>query len=259
MDIPLELIRVELEKVLRSIAEQEGKGFEARIRPILFTNLDRGRLESFIEGELQLVPEYVTRVAAGYKNMGHFVCEIQAERTSSAWDPLYRRMRMWAYNFFLRKGFGADAVTQNIAEESATEAALTILGAHFPYDTDFEPWAHVIVQNACRNYIRKAIKKSVVPEQNIVDLDETLIDAEHSSSVNINQEHREEERDLFEAIAQLSGVRRQVIELIYFNGLSPAEISKKMRKSVGAVYSLQFNALRDLRKILNANGNFTND
>jgi len=167
-------------------------------------------------------------------------------------------MGLWAYHFFLKKGFLANVTTQEIASECATEAAVNVLRAHFPYDTDLEPWACVIVQNTCRKYIRGATKKSIIPQENIVDLDETLSNLK-DPTIQDREYIQELQGDLLEAIAQLSAARRQVVEFIYFQELSPAEIARRMEKSVGAIYSLQFNALHDLRKILSENRNNTNE
>jgi RNA polymerase sigma factor (sigma-70 family) len=167
-------------------------------------------------------------------------------------------MVTWAYNYFLKKGFRADTTTQETATECATEAAMNILRAHFPFDSDFAAWACVTVQNTCRKYIREATKKSIIPQQNIVDLDETL--SELKDPAHQNQEYLKDLRgDILEAIAKLSAARRQVVELIYFTEMSPGEIAQRLNKSIGAIYSLLFNALHDLRKILSENRNNTNE
>jgi DNA-directed RNA polymerase specialized sigma24 family protein len=41
--------------------------------------------------------------------------------------------------------------------------------------------------------------------------------------------------------------------------MKPDEIAKKMGKTVGAIYSLRFNALNDLRKILSRNRDNLNE
>jgi RNA polymerase sigma factor (sigma-70 family) len=197
-------------------------------------------------------------VAEEYINLSPLINKLQIERTTTAWEPLFKQMVSWAFNFFIKKGFLANIPTQEIATECAAEAAMNILRAHFPYDTDLEPWACVTVQNTCRKYIRGATKKSLIPQQNIVNLDETLSNIKDPKTQD--QEYLKElQGDLLEAIAKLSTSRRQVVEFIYFMELSPVEIAKRMKKSVGAIYSLQFNALRDLRKILSENRNNTNE
>jgi len=251
-------IKTEIENSLIFLSEQKGDEIAKKIRLILYTNLDRGRIHSFVEGDINLVRDYIWRVAEAYIRLSPFMDKLQSERTTMVWEPLYKQMVSWAFYFFIKKGFATNITTQEIATECATEAAMHILRAYFPYDTDLEPWACVIVQNTCRKYIRGATKKSIIPQQNLIYLEETLSNIKDPSYQD--QEHiKDIQGDLLEAITKLSDARRQVIELIYFNELSPVEIAKRMNKSVGAIYSLQFNALHDLRKILSKNRNNNNE
>jgi RNA polymerase sigma factor (sigma-70 family) len=258
MSLKVEDIKNEIENTLQFVSEQKGHGIAARIQPILYTNLDRGRIQSFIEEDISLVRSYVLRVADEYIQLAPYINELQVKRATRVWEPLFNQMLSWAYSFFLKKGFRTGINTQEIATECATEAAINILHAHFPFDTEIEPWSCVIVQNTCRKYIRGATKKSIIPQENIVDLDEMFSNIK-DPSIQDQEYLRELRGDIIEAIAKLSDARRQVIELLYFNDLSPVEIASKMNKSVGAIYSLLFNALRDLRKILSKNGNNINE
>ena len=142
--------------------------------------------------------------------------------------------------------------THMIAEECATEAALRILDAHFPYDTEFEPWAYTIVSMSCLRFFRDGTKKSVIPPQNLVELDEELPDLDTARLMEGT-----DQSDLLDAISELPDARRQVIQLHYFKGMSLPEIANTLGKSAGATHSLHFNALRDLRKILGKNRNTT--
>ena len=251
-------IKTEIENSLKYLSAQRGDGIALKIRMILYANLDRGRIQSFVEGDINLVRDYIMRVAEEYINLSPYINKLQIERATTVWEPLYKQMVLWAYKFFLKKGFRADINTQDIATECATEAAINVLRAHFPYDTDLEPWACVIVQNTCRKYIRGALKKSMIPQQDLIDLDETLYNIQDPAYQD--QEYSKDlQSDILEAIAKLSAARRLVVELMYFTELTPVEIAKKIKKSVGAIYSLQFNALHDLRKILNKNRNNSNE
>jgi len=254
----LEEFKAEIEKVLESLKQEKGEEIVRMVKPILLTNLDRGRIQLFVDSQVSRVREYAWQVARNYPELNPYLHQLQSEKVSNVWEPLFERMRTWAYNFLVRKGFKADETTQDIANECATEAAVNILGAYFPYDTEFDPWAHVIVQNACRKFIRKGMKKSAIPEESIVDIDDEMV-----SLVDPPIENRggaeEPVTDLKEALSYLSNSRRQVLELIYFEGLSPEEAARKMKKSIGAIYSLQFNALVDLRKILSKIGDSLNE
>jgi RNA polymerase sigma-70 factor (ECF subfamily) len=245
----VEEFKAEIEKALESLVKEGHEKVVNQIRPILFANLDRGRIHGFTEDEIERVQEYVNRVFQTYSDLNLYIRSIQIERSTIAWTPLFKKMQTWAYHFFLGKNFYPGEATQEIASGCATEAAINLLNAYFPYDADFEPWVCIIVQNTCLKWIKKETAKSVVPLQKIIEIDETLDNLEDPTLL--------EERyqvdlvgELLEAVAKLSNERRQVIELFYLNDLSSEEIAKKMGKSVGAIYNLKFNALNDLRKIL---------
>ncbi len=240
-------IRVEIEKALQTIAPELAN----KVRGILFANLDRGRVETFLAGDPSRVGEYVERVLGFYSRLSPYLHALQSERGEDAWQPLFKKLRTWAYNFLLRKNFYPGPETLAMADECAAEAALHILNAHFPYDTEFEPWAYTIVTMTCLHFFRDGTKKSVIPPQNLVELDEQLPDlADLLTS-------RDDRDDLTEAMSGLAEARRSVIQLHYFKGLSLPEIATTMGKSVGAIHSLHFNALADLRKILVKNRNNT--
>lgn len=59
-----------------------------------------------------------------------------------------------------------------------------------------------------------------------------------------------------EAIAQLTKDFRKVLELRIINGYSINETAKKMRRSEGAVKSLQYRAVQSLKNILTRGGYF---
>lgn len=236
-----------LEDNLKVLAESKGGSLARQIKPVLLTNLDRGRIHGAIADDPDRLQAYVGLVAETFIALNRYLHQLQIEQSSEAWEPLFERMQTWAYNFFLRKGFLADENTREIAIECASDAAFNLLRAHFPYDTEFDAWAHIIVQNACRKFIHKNLKKSIVPEDKKVELDEDLPDPSLLELALLQKEFGEQ---LEQALAQLTEARRTVIQAIYLDSLEPVEIARRMGKSVGAIYGLQFHGLEDLRKIL---------
>lgn len=241
-----ENIKIEIEKTLQTL-ESDARA-AAHLRSILHTNLDRGRVEHFIENDIAKVDEYARRVHEHYLRLHRYLESVQQTRTDEAWQPLLVKLQTWAYNFLRRKGFAPGPSTREIAEECATESALRLLDAHFPYDTEFDPWAHTIVSMACFRFFRDGTKKTIVPPQNLVELDEQLPNPEE-----INLASQEERQVLLQALAHLSEARRQVIHLHYLDDIPLPEIARRMGKSAGAIHNLHFYALQDLRKILNKN------
>jgi RNA polymerase sigma factor (sigma-70 family) len=246
MSLESEKIQLALEEAINALAESRDVG---KIKPILYANLDRGRIQAYTEGKTDQVFAYVWLVAETFASLNPLLHSLQAEKSTEAWAPLFERMQNWAYSFFLKKGFAADKATSDIASECSTEAAVSLISAYFPYDTEFDAWAHIIVQNSCRKFMEKAFRKSIVPQENIVELDDNLISAEELL-LEMQTLRSEQETEIAHALAQLSEARRNVIHYIYFDELDAEEAAQKMGKTVGAIYSLQFNALQDLRKIL---------
>jgi len=238
----------EIEKNLQVLEPERAAVF----RSVLYANLDRGRVETFIGNDLNCVGDYVQRVVEHHARLSSYIKSVQSERSDAVWLPLFQKLQMWAYNFLLRKNFAPGDSTRVVAEECATEAALRILDAYFPYDTDFDPWAHTIITITCLRFFRDGTKKSLIPAQNIVELDDELPDLENGGLLDPDNKN-----DLLEAMSGLSDARCQVIQLHYLEDMPLPEIAKVMGKTVGAVHSLHFNALQDLRKILSKNRNNT--
>jgi RNA polymerase sigma factor (sigma-70 family) len=237
-----------IEEALNSIAAERGIQVVGKVRPIIYSNYDRGRLQTFIEGKVDFVQDYVERVVDNYTRLNAYLHRLQIERADDVWRELLDQMQSWAYSYFLSKNFVAGEDTLEIAKTQATEAAVTILDAHFPYDVEFSPWARVLLIHTCQRYIRKAIRKSEIPSKKVVSID---LVSELTGSVEKNPELSGEVKlDIIKAIENLPETRRQVIVMLYFEGKSPKEISESLNKSVGAIYSLHFNALNELRKIL---------
>lgn len=258
MSLDKEVIQPMLEATLKTLAETLGEPVVRQIKPILLINLARGRVETFIQGDPDRIPAYVHCVVENFSALHVYLHQLQTEQSSTAWEPLYKRMQTWAYNFFLRKNFYADEHTREIAAECATEAAITLLHAHFPYDTEFDPWAHTLVLHSCRKYIHQAMKKSSIPESQVIELDERLENRDEPL-LDLRALAQEQQEELEKALAQLTEGRRTVIQLLFLEGLSPQEVAQKMEKTVGAVYTLQFHALADLRKILSTNRDTLNE
>jgi RNA polymerase sigma factor (sigma-70 family) len=247
LSLESEHIERDIEGALKHLAGSEGEGFVRHIRPIIQANVARKRHEWFMQRNPGGIHDYVACVAKGYRELHPYLHQLQQERDKDAWAPLFHRMLQWAYNYFLRKGFSTDSKTGELAHECATAAAMNLIGAHFPFDTDFDAWAHRIVLNACRKHMQQSFKKSAVRDEQLVDLDENLVGTDDLLRENHIGDLREK---LEKALEKLDSARRTVVQLLYFEGLSVSEVAKRMGKTVGSIYNLHFRALANLRKIL---------
>ena len=251
-------IKSEIEKALEVLSEQKGIELTVKIRSILYANMDRGRVQTFIEDELARVVEYMWRVVDHFQRFNGVLHQLQMERSDEAWKPVLQQMEKWAYRFLLKKGQPEVATTWENAKECASEAASKLLGAYFPYDTEFDPWARVIVHNVCMKQFRKESKDVPVVEESYDSFEDTLKRLNHPTLL-VSDNRNDLLRELMEAVDQLTPLRRKVIIMKYFDSSSPAEIAKELGKTVRAVHSLQFRALQDLRKILTKNRDKLNE
>ncbi|MBT3391033.1 MAG: RNA polymerase sigma factor, partial [Chloroflexi bacterium] len=259
MPIPsTEAIFIKIEKALMELAAREDPVFVMRIKSILLTNLDRGRLHYFIEDDILRVRLYVQKIVGNYRQFAPDLRKLQNDHCPQTWTALLKKLQRWIFNYLVRKGFQADAHTQMIAEELANEAAIQLLNAYFPFDAHFDAWAHVIVINTCRKYFRSKLKKSSIPDNWLVDI-EPLHNMLRDDTFTEKERQAELHETIHKALAQLPDARREVIELTYLQGISIKEAAEHMGKSVGALYSLRFYALEDLREILGQTGNSNDD
>ena len=244
-----ENIIAKIEESLSVLAVSYGDEIISQIKPILMHNLAHHRVEGFSEGDLSRIDSYVQIVIEKYMSLHNYLFALQVQRDSLAWTQLSKKLNKFAYQFFMHKNFESSAHTYQLAEECAIDAAGSILAAQFPYDIDFDRWARRIIQNHCLRFMRDETRKKEVPADKIVELNE---ETDYINNSDLVQPLLEKELidSMDRAIEGLSESRQEIIRWRYFEELSPAEIAERTGKSLNAVYGLQFNALRELRKII---------
>lgn len=245
-----ETVTHQIENSLEIVTGRDGEEIAAGIRPILFANLKNGRLRTFTENQPERVQGYVLRVADHFIRLHGYITKIQVEKDDLVWEALLTQLRKWTYSYFVHKGFEPTHTRAEIVPGQANEAAIQLLKAHFPYDTDFEPWAFNIVKATCLKFMRTSMKKAAIPARNLIELDDTLESWIEDPAARPDDIRNEMLTSLMAAINQLPPVRREIIIQKYFYELPSEKIAENTQKSVAAVYSLHFNAIESLRKIL---------
>lgn len=235
----------ELEDCLKSVARQRGELLAATLRPILIANLERGRIDHYLNGHAQAqLPDYVWRVADHFDRLSPYIDQVQKTKSEDVWEPLFSTLCAWAYRIMSRTPASSGDVEQ-ISLECAAAAAARMLTAHFPYDTEFDPWAFVLLRNVCREYLRRETRAPLsIHDESISTLpDLTHIDRERLRGLRL---------DLLDAVQRLSSeARRQFVVRYYFQGYSLTEVARQLGRSMSAIYKLHFDALIELRKIWN--------
>lgn len=112
----------------------------------------------------------------------------------------------------------------------------------------FTRWIVITAQNAQKNYLRtegKRPKTISIDEIELPITDTLLPKAETvSDSFNFAEQH------LADAFRELPLMRRRILELLFVDELSPAEIAQKLHCSVQHVYNQRSLAIKRLRERL---------
>ncbi len=242
-----------IRSILGNLPVSENDHQIGKIESILETNLERKRILGFISGDWKRLEEYIWLVVENYRRLSGYLHKIQVERDNETWTELLLELKKWAKGYLMKKNTGNPQLEDMIAE-CANEVSIKLMQAYFPYDTDFDPWAHRVTYHACLHYLRRAAKPS--NPANHLSLDDENLSIPLIDQTKINQYLNAENRMiLLDAIEQLSPARQEVILMTYFQGAPPEEIAKKLNRSVSAVYQLKFQATNELRKILSRFGN----
>lgn len=247
---PPETLKASLSQALIEFASENGEELANKIRDVAFKNLDHGRYHRFLleNGQASQLA-YVRHIAACYEAQHPYVCQVQQIKSEEVWQPLYTKLQLWSYNYLLRCNFTPSRRTYETALDYAGWASESILQAHFPYDTTFDPWAHTLAINVCRNRIRVATQKSKIPDAMVVSLEALLFEPPTAPEFDRETIHMLRV-ELPSALETLTARRKSLINLHYFEGLSLPEIAKELDISLNAVHKLHFDALGALRKFL---------
>lgn len=244
----------DLKKAIERFATLEGGKWTAALEPILLTNHARGRVRYFLDHhENSNLEDYIRRVADYYEQLHEYIHQVQQERRADVWEPIFQKLHRWAFGRLRYKGYPVEEIHRRQHHvHCATESAMRILRAHFPYDTGFDPWAFVIVEkmvNKHAGYLWEESQKA----QNTVSVDQWEMGSDNLRDLIASAfpEQIADQSEILEAITRLPSLaQRQLILRRYFEGWSFKQIAAEQGKTVNAIYRLHFAALANLRKIL---------
>jgi len=241
-------LRADIELALHEVVDKRGTQFGSKIHPIILENYKNGRVNFFLENIPDATPQdYVLHVVDNYARLSSYLQCVQIDRSPEVWKPLYEHLQKLSYNFLRRNSLYPGNATFQLAVDCAADAATAILKARFPYDTDFEPWAYNFVKFACLKCIEKAAKRS----SNIKEVLYQDGGLDNFIGPDLQSHRWGIIIDVINAYLELTENRQQVLQLRYEYGLSSKEIAIRLRKSISAVDKLHFDAIKQLRQILN--------
>lgn len=161
-----------------------------------------------------------------------------AKRDPRAFAPLYSRYFDTVYRYILRRVSG----DRERAADATSQTFLKALAALSTYKSgSFIGWLITIARNVVIDQARRA-----KPEQPIAERWDLVDGARSPEQIAID---RSVERELAELLARLTSDQREVIEL-RLAGLTGQEIADHLGRNLGAVRSLQFRALTQLRRMM---------
>lgn len=250
----------ELEKALHEWGQDRPPKLVEEVARVVRVNWRRDRVRSFVAGgDVDGARAYVERVGERYQLLSPYLHCLQEVRDREAWEALMKKLQLWSYNVLGRMTFPSTAARYRRSVDLATDAAMEILGAHFPYDVDFDPWAYVLVRNISYRYMRSSQGGASVPPEELVNLEaydgwlHNLVDERAEARIYAGEDKATREairKALSEAIDDLPPSDREVIELLYFEGLSFDEIAERTGKKANALYQYHFRALQKLHDAL---------
>jgi RNA polymerase sigma-70 factor (ECF subfamily) len=200
-------------------------------------------------GAEKLVAERLTRESWLAATDGELLHAI-SEGLSDAFDEFFTRYAHRTYSLLNRLTAGrADP------EDLLQETFLRVIqhAGDFREDAPFWPWLFTIARNVAYNTMEYAKRRNAL-EVKIDPTDLNPMAREHrSSDPSTIAENDELKRLLPRALDQLPVYHREILVLIFFEGLSYEEASKITGDPSGTLRSRTFHALKRLREIFKGN------
>lgn len=244
-------IGVALEQALAELATRHSPDFVNEIRPIVEASHRACRISRVLRhGDPDSVMEYLERVVTYYPDERERLKELLVDKTAEAWEALNTQARKIAWGYLKRTLPGRPTHTlKNDVERIVGETMISVLEENYHYDTGFDRWLTVVVINQAR----KEIDRKIVPRNGEIEVDayDNWLENLEQLRYETNPKIIELRYDLEKAIKCIpSKLHRQVIELRYVHGLTPAEIADRLDRSANSIYKAHHLALKRLRELL---------
>lgn len=135
-------------------------------------------------------------------------------------------------------------LAEDLLQETFLKAILSLSDEH----TNMRAWLYMVARNLYFNYRKKEGRNIPVD-----DIGENLYD--DTSKELIEQLIVDERRKvLYKGLQQIADVKREILTLQYFGGLSQKEIAALLRKTPENIRILAYRGKKELREYMEANG-----
>jgi RNA polymerase sigma factor (sigma-70 family) len=228
----------------------ENTGQRRAIRTILNRSVEYGRAARVMgdDPDDDACGEYVDQVITCHEKFHKLLTCLEAN-DPEAWAILIRKIEYWATKYFKKHNIFGPLQAQCL-NECVPNAVLAFLSSAYHYDSDFDAWFCVLVQNVCKRYIRDERRAAYAGPEKTLSLEEftSLFEAPADNNEIDARRLLEMRQNLLEAVEKLSSeARKELIILHYFMDYSFKEIAGRMHRTLNATYKLHFDALNELR------------
>lgn len=138
-------------------------------------------------------------------------------------------------------------MADDLMQETFEKALLSLAESH----TNMRAWLYMVARNLCFNAMKRE-KRNVSVEP--WELREQKEESNAQGDILEQLIKREENRMLYQAMMGLAPLKREVLQLQYFSGLSLKEIARMLQLSPENARVLSCRARKELRKKLEEEG-----
>ena len=164
-------------------------------------------------------------------------------------EALYQRYYKELY-IFVFSLCGSESVTDDILQDTFLKALLTLKDSH----TNMRARLYMVARNLYYNYYNRQKKQMMIEAS---DFEHATMEVHTSGREVLIQSdileevlHKEEKKQLLEAVSQLKGQKKEVILLQYFGDFSQKEIAAMLKITPGNVKVLSYRAKKELKEYL---------
>lgn len=153
------------------------------------------------------------------------------------YNKYYRELYLYVYALSSSR-----EIAEDLVQETFLKAILSLSDSH----TNMRAWLYMVARNLYINFAKK--------EKSKVDIDQIKETPSQEPPLIEHIISNETRRLCFEALQSLGGIKREVLILQYFGGLSQKEIAAVLHLTPENVRVLSFRGKKELKKYMEVHG-----
>lgn len=153
------------------------------------------------------------------------------------YNKYYRELYLYVYALSSSR-----EIAEDLVQETFLKAILSLSDSH----TNMRAWLYMVARNLYFNFAKKEKSKE--------NLDNAMDTPAKEPSMIEHIIENEQRQLCYEALQSMGGVKKEVLILQYFGGLSQKEIAATLHITPENVRVLSYRAKKELRKFMEENG-----